>query len=178
MQVLPVGIIVERRKIDHAWAEWSWKVIDVVVGPPPVEDWTVLRSGQDWTWFHATTMPIEIHHKETEAYVFNMQSKKPAVFVVLSDDEDVDADISMVVHLVTVSPYEAQDYLDSGEDLVEAMEMPEEIVVWLETFIDKHHVEEPFIKRQRDIHKTDEHHFGQEPIFEMRKRQLPQLENE
>jgi len=177
-QVLPVGIIVERRKIDHAWTDWSWKVIDIVVAPPPMADWTVLRSGEDWTWFHAATGIIELHAKEAEAYVFNMKSRKPAIYVVLSDDEDVEAEISMHVHLVTASPYEAQDYLDSGEDMVESMEMPPEVVAWIDEFIAEHYVEEPFIKRQRDKHRIEEHKFGQEPLFEMRKRQLPHLENE
>ncbi len=177
-QELPVGIVVERRKIEHQWTDWSWKVIDIVVGPPPTKDWTVLRSGKDWTWFHAATSPIELHAKEAEAYVFNMKSLKPAIYVVLTDDEDIEAEIPLRVHLVTASPYEAQDYLDSGEDMVESMEMPTEIVAWIDAFIAEHYVEEPFIKRQRDKHKIEEHKFGQEPIFEMRKRQLPQLENE
>jgi len=177
-QVLPVGIIVERRKIDHAWTDWSWKVIDIVVAPPPIEDWTVLRSGENWTWFHAATSEIELHAKEAEAYVFNMKAVKPAVYVVLTDDEDIEAEIPLRVHLITASPYEAQDYLDSGEDMVESMEMPPEVVAWVDDFIEEFYVEEPFIKRQRDKHKNEEHKFGQEPIFEMRKRQMPQLENE
>jgi len=177
-EVLPVGIIVERRKIEHAWTDWSWKVIDVVVSPPPTDDWTVLRSGEDWTWFHATTSLIELHPKEAEAYVFNMKSKTPAIYVVLTDDEDIEAEISLRVHLVTASPYEAQDYLDSGEDLVESMEMPPEVLAWIDSFIAEHYVEEPFIKRQRDKHQIENHDFGQEPVFEMRKRQQPQLKNE
>ncbi len=175
-EVLPVGIIVERRKIEHAWTDWSWKVIDVVVSPPPTDDWTVLRSGEDWTWFHATTSLIELHPKEAEAYVFNMNSKTPAIYVVLTDDEDIEAEISLRVHLVTASPYEAQDYLDSGEDLVESMEMPPEVLTWIDAFIAEHYVEEPFIKRQRDKHKLENHDFGQEPVFEMRKRQSSQME--
>lgn len=177
-QVMPVGVVVERRKVDHAWTDWSWKVIDVVPGPPPVDDWTVLRSGDDWTWFHAATMPIEMHVKEAEAYDFNLKSRKAAVYVVLTDDEDVETDIPLRVHLVTVSPYEAQDYLDSGEDLVEAMEMPDEMIAWVQEFVEKHYVEEPFIKRKRDKHKADEHKFGQEPLAEMRKRQVPLSDNE
>ena len=177
-EVLPVGIVVERRKIDHPWRDWAWKVIDIVVGSPPLEDWTVLRSGEGWTWFHAATSEIELHAKEAEAYVFNMKAVKPAIYVVLTDDEDIEAEIALRVHLVTASPYEAQDYLDSGEDMVESMEMPPEIVAWIDDFIAKHYVEEPFIKRQRDKQHPDDYDFGQEPIVDIRKRQMPQLENE
>jgi len=177
-EVLPVGIVVERRKIDHPWRDWSWRVIDIVVDSPPLDDWTVLRSGEGWTWFHAGTSEIELHAKEAEAYVFNMKAVKPAIYVVLTDDEDVEAKISLRVHLVTASPYEAQDYLDSGEDMVESMEMPPEVVAWIDDFIAKHYVEEPFIKRQRDKQNPDDYDFGQEPIVDIRKRQRPQLENE
>ena len=177
-EVLPVGIVVEKRKIDHAWEDWSWKVVDIVVGSPALKDWTVLRSGEGWTWFHAATTEIELHAKEAEAYVYNMKAAKPAIYVVLTDDEDIEAEISLRVHLVTASPYEAQDYLDSGEDIVESLEMPPEVVVWVDDFIAKYFVEEPFIKRKRGKKTLDDYDLGQEPIVELRKRQRPRLENE
>jgi hypothetical protein len=48
--------------------------------------------------------------------------------------------------------------------------MPAELFALVSDFVDKHHVEEKFKKRKRDEVKLEEHKFGQEPIFEMRKR--------
>ena len=50
---------------------------------------------------------------------------------------------------MTASPYEAQDYLDSGEEIVEAVPAPEGLVAWISAFIQAHHVDEPFKKRKQ-----------------------------
>jgi len=49
---------------------------------------------------------------------------------------------------VTASPYLAEDLLD-GDDIVEALAMPEGLIAWVQAFIDRHHVDEPFVKRKR-----------------------------
>ncbi|MGB3313720.1 MAG: DUF3305 domain-containing protein, partial [Albidovulum sp.] len=50
---------------------------------------------------------------------------------------------------------EGQDYLDSGDGMVERVTMPEGMVAWLADFVRRHHVEEPFIKRKRDKKRVD-----------------------
>jgi hypothetical protein len=70
-----------------------------------------------------------------------------------------------------VSPFEAQDFLDTGEDVVEAIEMVAPLRAWLEDFVAAHHVEEKFIKRQRDRVDIKQEKFGQEPIEMIRRRQ-------
>ena len=58
----------------------------------------------------------------------------------------------MVPIFVTVCPFEAQDYLDSGEDLVEPVAMPAPLVALVQRFVDEHHVDQPLYKRQRRPH--------------------------
>ena len=49
--------------------------------------------------------------------------------------------------------------------------MPQPLLELLEAFVAEHHVEEPFVKRQRQKHhQAEEHKFGQEPIEVLRKR--------
>lgn len=64
-----------------------------------------------------------------------------------------DAPLDLV--LVTVSPYEAQDYADSGEEIIEKVPMPPALRVWLQDFVDANHHEEPFKKRKRDKKRVD-----------------------
>ena len=45
--------------------------------------------------------------------------------------------------------------MDSGEDLVEAVPMPEPVLAWMQDFVGQHHVEEPFVKRKRDKKRVD-----------------------
>jgi hypothetical protein len=59
------------------------------------------------------------------------------------------------VTLVTASPFEAQDYCDTGEEIVERVPMPEGLIALIRDFISAHHVEEEFRKRRRDRVRVD-----------------------
>lgn len=166
---IKVGVVIAREDIDNKWEDHVWRPVGVLPGAPDVDDWTELRRGEGWVHYHAQTVPLELHRKETESYKFNLEGREPVLYVVLSD-EDNESDFPYEVHLVTASPYEAADYLDSGEQIVEPVEMPESVFAFVSQFVDEHHVDEKFKKRKRSEVKIEEHKFGQEPIVELRKR--------
>ncbi len=154
-ETLPLGIVLEQRAIEHRWAKHSWLPVSVIPGAPPLDatgDWRVLRQGEGWTHFHAGTLPLELFRKETEGYRTNLSQDPPRLFVILRSGEDADSEHDWVPIHATACPYEAQDYLDSGDDLVESVPMPPEIVAFVQTFVDRHHVDEPFVKRKRKPH--------------------------
>jgi Protein of unknown function (DUF3305) len=68
--------------------------------------------------------------------------------------------------LVTASPYEAEGYME-GEDLVEAVPMPQGLLAWVQAFVERHHVDQPFVKRKR------KHIKGEEPGGDDRTSGLP-----
>lgn len=147
-EVMPLGIVVERQNIDNRWADYSWRAVAVIPGAPEIDEWKVLRAGQGWVHFHAATLPLEIFRRETEGYRYNLSSTTPAVFVVLREGEEAgEHDVEPM--LVTVCPSEAQDYLDSGEEQVDAVPMPPSVREWLAAFVEQHHVDVPFRKRRR-----------------------------
>ncbi len=175
LETLDVGVILERRDVDHQWLDHEWVGVAIVPGPPAVADWTLLEEGENWKRYHACIDTLELHRKETEAYVHNLQSRVPKVYVVMRDNEDGAMDaatpgVGMHVSLTTVSPYDAQDYMDSGEETVVSITMPEMIVAWIENFLSQHHKDEKFRKRRRDSVSMEEHKFGQEPLHELRRR--------
>jgi hypothetical protein len=51
---------------------------------------------------------------------------------------------------VTADPAEGETFTDAGSNLVEAVPMPPDIVEIVAQFIARHHVERPFVRRQRD----------------------------
>jgi hypothetical protein len=51
---------------------------------------------------------------------------------------------------VTADPAEGEAFTDAGSYLVEAVPMPPEVVEAVVQLIAQHHVERPFVKRQRD----------------------------
>jgi hypothetical protein len=160
---IPVGIVVERRTSGHPWADDVWMPVAAIAGAPANAEWTKMVEGEGWTRYLAATLPVDLHHKETDGYVFNLQSAAPSLFVVLRKTDD--GPMPVAVHLVTASPHEADGHLQSDDEIVEKVAMPEEILRWVEAFVARHHVEVPFVKRRKNrIHKED-HLFGKEPIF-------------
>ena len=152
---LPLGIVLEKASIEHRWANHRWRPVDVIPGAPaldPAGAWRVLGSGERWTRFHAGTLPLELFRKETEGYRLNLSQEPPRLFVILRSGDDAESENEWVPIHATACPYEAQDYLDSGDDLVEAVEMPPAIVAFVQDFVDRNHVDEPFVKRKRKPH--------------------------
>ncbi len=162
-EVIPLGVVLERRRTDHPWQDFSWKPVAVIPGAAPLnpsDPWKRLRSGQDWVQFHSGTLPLELYRRETEGYKVNLSQEPPRVFIVLRDDEEHEEGHEYQPFLVTACPYEAQDYLDSGEELVETVTMPPDVVAFVKRYIDQHHVDEPFYKRKRKRHDVDGGHRG------------------
>ncbi len=155
-ETLPVGIVVERRDSTHPWQDHLWRPVGVLPGAPagdPSGPWKRLRHGEGWEQYLAGTLTIELHRTDTEAYLDCLAADPPRVFVVLQEDPDGEHEVRPF--LATVSTYEAQDYADAGENIVEGVAMPESIIAWLRAFVDAHHVEQPFRKRRLRRNKEE-----------------------
>ena len=153
--VMPLGVVVERREIDNRWQRWRWRPVAVIPGAGEVDGWKELQRGDRWVRWHAATLPLELYRTDTDAYRYNLSNKPPVIYVVLRPAETDDAPHEVIPFRVTASPFEAQDYLDSGEEIVEGVPMPEGVIAWVQAFIDRHHVDRPFIKRQRKRHDAE-----------------------
>ena len=75
----------------------------------------------------------------------------PCIYVVLRESRVE----PLEVVLVTASPYEAQDYTDSGEEIVEKVPMPDGLIAWVRDFVEAFHQDEAFVKRKRDKKRVD-----------------------
>lgn len=142
---MPLGVVVERRELDNRWQQWSWRPVAVIPGAAPVGDWQELQRGERLVRWHAATLPLVLHRKETEGYRYNLSGRVPAVYVGLRRQSG--GPFEVAPFLVTASPYEAQSYAD---DIVEAVAMPDGLIAWVQDFVGRHHVDEPFRKRRRD----------------------------
>ena len=149
---LPLGVVMRRTPGVTRWAAWAWKAVAVLPGAGSA-DWRELRREGETVEYHAATLTLELHGAETEAYLHGLSSRVPSVYVVLRESDATDCPLEAV--LVTASPYEAQDYADNGEDIVEKVPMPEGLVAWVRDFAETHHREEEFKKRKRDKLRVD-----------------------
>lgn len=149
---MPLGVVLRRTPGVTRWAKWYWQAVAVLPGAGPA-DWKQLRCEGDTAEYHAATLPLTLYRADTEAYMVNLADHPPSIYVIIRNEPD--GDMPLRVAHVTASPYEAQDYNDSGEELVEKVAMPPGLVAWLQDFTDAHHEEEVFVKRRRDRIRTD-----------------------
>ncbi len=156
---MPLGVVIERRELDNPWQEYAWRPVALIPGAPEVVEWKQVNSGKGWIHYHAATLPLELHRKETEFYVYNLESRPPVIYVVLRQSEE-DGEPEIEPFAVTASPAESQDFVDAGDDIVEAVPMPEVVLAWVQAFCDVHHVPEPHYKRKRKRLDPDEVQFS------------------
>lgn len=163
---LPLGVVIERRQVDHPWKDHDWRPVGVIPGAPELDprgDWTRLGEGEGWVRYHAGTLALQLFRAETEDYRINLSQEPPRIFVVLRSNSEADVAHDLLPFLVTASPFEAQHYLDSGEEIVEVVPMPPEVLALVRDFVEIHHVEEVFVKRKRKGVKGKDEPFSRRP---------------
>ena len=158
-----VGAILERRRIGHRWQEYAWRAVDIVPGAPDIAAPCLVEEGEDWARYHMATLDIALFPGETEGYRYNLSQAQPVVYVLWRHEHE-DAERTPEIFHMTVCPYEAQDYLDGGDVIVEGVPMPDLVAHWLRSYIARYHVDAPFEKRQRKRHaaagSAEEEEFG------------------
>ena len=147
-ETMRVGVVVERRRIDHPWQDYAWRPVAVIPGAPAAEGWPVLYRDDRCTRYLAGTLGIELFPKETEDYGYNLSQRVPVVYVVLRRNEGA-GEHPFKAFRATICPSEARDRLESGEDIVEGVAMPEAIAAWVRDYIARHPAEASFQKRRR-----------------------------
>lgn len=148
---MPLGVVVRRTPGVTRWVAHTWKATSVLPGASDA-NWRELRRDGETVEFHASTVSLELFRTDTEAYLHGLSAKVPSIYIVMRETE---TDDTLEVVLATASPYEAQDYADTGEELVEKVPMPEGLVAWVRDYVELHHEDEVFIKRRRNKARVD-----------------------
>ena len=150
-RTMPIGIVLRKARGVTKWVPWVWTATGVLPGAGPA-NWRELRRDGDTIEYHADTVTLELHGAETEAYLSGLTDRIPSLYIIM---REIDAECPLEVVLVTASPFEAQDYADSGEEIIEKVPMPEGLVAMVRDFVDAFHHEEVFVKRRRDKKRID-----------------------
>jgi hypothetical protein len=143
---IAVGVVVERRQAKSPWVDFLWRPVSVFAGNPSAAPWTPLAVEAETTLFFAGEAVIELHRTETTNYRDNLASGAPALWVAL---RPVTSERPYEILAVTADPAEGEAFTDAGSNLVEAVPMPPDVAEIVARFIAEHHVERPFLKRQR-----------------------------
>ncbi|QJP16846.1 DUF3305 domain-containing protein [Starkeya sp. ORNL1] len=144
--VIPVGVVVERRAARSKWADYLWRPVSVLIGTPAAMPGTPIETTTGATLFYAGETAIELHRTETVYYRDNINSDAPMLWVVL---QPVLSEFPYRVLSVTADPGEGEAFTDGGDNIVEALPMPADVLETVRQFIAEYHVERPFKKRRR-----------------------------
>jgi hypothetical protein len=142
-----VGVVVERRKAKGAWSDFLWRPVSIFSGKPSATPWTPLAEQNEVTLFYAGEAVIELHRTETANYRDNLASGAPSLWVIM---QPAASNHPYELLAVTADPAEGEAFTGAGNNLVEAVPMPPDIAATIDRFVASHHVERPFVKRQRD----------------------------
>jgi hypothetical protein len=143
---IPVGVLLERRKAESPWIDFTWRPVAVLVGEPEASPWTKLSEAGDAVTFYAGSAEIELYRSETGNYRGNLVGDA-RLWVALRPTGN---DPPYEVFGVTADPAEGEGWTEAGTDLVDVVAMPDSIRVAIEGFVAEHHVDLPFYKRKRD----------------------------
>lgn len=148
---MPLAVVVERRATGNAWQPFDWRTVAVLPEESADLPWRQVAAGPGWERFAAGSLSVELFPGETAGYRETLASRQPVVFVVLRKK---DAGDGVRPLLATVCPYEAQCYLESGEEIVDGVPMPPVLQAWVAAFVEAHPVA-PFLKRQRQQRRRE-----------------------
>jgi hypothetical protein len=144
---IAVGIVVERRKANSPWIDFTWKSVAALAGLPDASPWTVLSQDPDGASFYAGAAEIELYRTETANYRDNLASGAPMLWVAL---RPTGVEPPYDIFAVTADPAEGEAWTEAGSDLVDVVPMPEMVRAIVDAFVAEHHVERVFQKRKRD----------------------------
>lgn len=144
---MPIGVVVERRKAQSAWIDFTWRSVAALPGAPDTAPWTPLDEEGDSKRFYAGAVDVELFKSETTNYRDNLASGSPALWVAL---RLTGSDPPYDLFIVTADPAEGEALTEAGNDLVDRVPMPDVVRAALEAFVAEHHVEREFFKRKRN----------------------------
>lgn len=141
---LPVGVVAERRKVDHPWQDHAWKAVAVLSGVPGVAPGTRLSGDDNTGQYYIGAADLVLATTETALYRDNLMSPPPRLWVVAQEVAD-----TLSLSAVTADPSEGEAHAESAANLVSVVPMPPELATLIAEFVDEHHVERVFVKRKR-----------------------------
>ena len=142
-----VAVLMERRPGVTRWQPDVWTPVGLVAGevargqPGRPELMPAVAGSERMLW---RGFQLRLFRDEAESYYYTLVSPRPMAFVVMRRS---DASLPVPV-LVTPSFDEANAYSE-GDDDVETVDMPAELVQWLEAFVIENYVPEKRKKRKR-----------------------------
>ena len=162
---LEVAVLMRRERIVgdmSRWQTWRWVLEDVVLQEAASSISSHLLSKSDDTerWLHVG-YKAELYSDDAEGYYLNVTTAAPCWFVLWRMEEEAAITQEPIAKpvMVSLSYHDAGRWLDAQET-VEQVPLPANVVAWLQSFVNKHHVLETKRRKRPESFKRLEDRFG------------------
>jgi hypothetical protein len=133
MASMPIAVLMQRRTLQHRWADESWAAVGVVPdrgGLPPLH---LLCESPERDYYLVSGLELELYTDEHEGYYENCIAPASKVFVLWRMLEG-----RAIPVRASVSYVEGTRMFDSGEN-ADGVTMPAEIHGWLADYLREHY---------------------------------------
>jgi hypothetical protein len=142
MASMPIAVIMQRRAVQHRWADEAWSAVGVVPDRGNLPPLQVLGESPERDYYLVSGLELELYTDENEGYYENCMAPESKVFVLWRMEEGR----AMPVR-ASVSYVEGTRMFDSGES-ADGVTMPAEIYAWLAGYLRDHYQPKPRRGRQ------------------------------
>lgn len=145
IQTRMVGVVCVKRRLDTPWSVDSITPHAVLTDAPDMDAPKSLGATQAGELIYFGAAELNFFSGETGDYRDNLVTGAPKLWVVLKP-----SGTGFALSLVSANPYEGEAASNGSGTIVEALVMPASIAADLARFVEIHHVERAFVKRQRE----------------------------
>ena len=142
MGSLPIAVLMQRRTLQHRWADEAWEAVGVVPDRGDLPPLQVLSETSERDYYLVSGLELELYPDENEGYYENCVAPESKVFVLWRMENGR----AMPVR-ASVSYVEGTRMFDSGEN-ADGVTMPAEIYAWLAGYLREHYQPKPRRGRQ------------------------------
>jgi len=162
---IQVAVVMRRERITgemSRWQTWRWVLAEVLAHEPGFGDQPRLlfKSENEERWLHPG-FTVELFRDDAEGYHLNVTTPAPCWFVLWRMEEEATlADEPMArPAMVSLSYHDAGRWLDAQET-VEQVPAPADVIDWMRSFAEEHHVVEPKRRKRPESFKPLTDRFG------------------
>lgn len=146
-EAVRVGVIMQRRHIDHRWQPYAWSPAELVFdGVDDCKPMCVSDDESNWRWLIGG-MEVRLYSDEAEGYFLNATSPQPCWFIMWRLEEVNGVELA-VPKAVTLSYNEAARMMDAGER-VDTLPLHQSYVDHLQAFSREYYRPEPRKKARK-----------------------------
>ena len=142
MASMPIAVLMQRRAVQHKWADEAWAAVGVVPDRGRLPDVAMLSQSPDRDYYLVSGLELELFTDENEGYYENAMAPESKVFVHWRMEDG-----RAIPVRASVSYVEGTRMFDSGEN-ADGVPMPAEVYAWLAGYLREHYQPKPRRGRQ------------------------------